>query len=255
MRRLDTLLGITSLALGLLGWWFPNIELKLKIIISGLALLAILLIFFKDKLQRVSFFFRKNWQLTLSGVLLIAFVLLFKTAFKDLLFPALLIILISISISILIAFRYGQSIPYKSKRLIRSVAFTENWRLNHWGSNCARIEGNRMIFSGLTAPNGTDGSHIDYTNLLEIGASYEITCFAKSQKNTKGQFQLWCHDKTGEINGISVSTDYKTPSTKGNLVSINFPAKFNQNIRIHLQYNPGEGEIEISDVTIYKLST
>jgi hypothetical protein len=60
-----------------------------------------------------------------------------------------------------------------------------------------------MIFTGTTAPQGTDGSHIDLKDFLEIGSLYEIVCFSKSDQNTVAKFQLWCHDKTGQINGVS----------------------------------------------------
>lgn len=127
------------------------------------------------------------------------------------------------------------------------------WNLNHWGSNCARLENNKIIFSGTTAPQGTDGAHQDYINHLDIGSTYEILCHVRSTKGTTGKFQLWCHDKIVEPNGVNAATDYKTPSTKGEIVCIAFKAEFNKNVRIHLQYTPGQGQIEVSYVYIYRL--
>jgi hypothetical protein len=64
-------------------------------------------------------------------------------------------------------------------------------------------------------------------------------------------FQLWCHDKTGvKPDGVEVSTEFKTPSEHGEKISLIFKAGFNKNIRIHLQYKPGQGRIEISDIRI-----
>lgn len=111
-----------------------------------------------------------------------------------------------------------------------------------------------MTFTGTTAPKGTDGSHIDLLDLLEMGNIYEISCFAKSERNTTGKFQLWCHDNFGQINGVNESTPYKTPSAKGEKIDLKFKADFNQNIRIHLQYEPGLGSIIVSDINIYKLA-
>lgn len=125
------------------------------------------------------------------------------------------------------------------------------WRLNHWGSKCASIAGDKMIFTGTSAPQGADGSHIDLNYILEIGKTYEISCFAKSDINTDGKFQLWCHDNTGvKPDGSNSLTPYKTPATDGERIKLNFNADYNKNIRIHLQYTPGQGRIEISDVKI-----
>ena len=146
----------------------------------------------------------------------------------------------------------------KIKEKSEKIPFNNLWRLNHWGSNCARIVGDRMIFAGTSAPTqqGTDGSHIDLNYILEIGKTYEISCFAKSDTGTNGMFQLWCHDDTGvKPDGVDVSTPYKTPSTEGEKIKLNFKADYNKSIRIHLQYTPGQGRIEISDVRISELKT
>ena len=125
------------------------------------------------------------------------------------------------------------------------------WWLNHWGSNCATIITDKMVFIGTSAPDGKDGSHIDLNNFLEIGKTYEISCFAKSDENTNAMFQLWCHDNTGVVPcGSDTSTDFKTPSTGGEKISLFFRAAYNKNVRIHLQYLPGKGRIIVGDVKI-----
>ena len=128
------------------------------------------------------------------------------------------------------------------------------WRLNHWGSNCATIVDDKMVFTGTTAPQGTDGSHIDLNNILEIGKTYEISCYAKSDPETTGMFQLWCHDQTGvKPDGVNVSTPFRTPAPGGEKFRLTFKADYNKNIRIHLQYTPGQGRIEVSDIRISEL--
>ncbi|MFW5804318.1 MAG: hypothetical protein ACOCWG_03695 [bacterium] len=140
------------------------------------------------------------------------------------------------------------------KEKSEKIPINNLWRLNHWGSNCASIVGNKMIFEGTSAPKAKDGSHIDLNNILEIGMTYEISCFAKSNVNTTGMFQLWCHDKTGvKPDGSHSATPYKTPKTEGELIKLNFKAEYNKNIRIHLQYTPGQGQIEVSEIKISKL--
>lgn len=125
------------------------------------------------------------------------------------------------------------------------------WNLNHWGGSCARIVGEKMIFSDGVAPNGEDGCHIDLNNLLEIGKTYEISCFARSISNVNGAFRLWCHDNTGVLPiGTDVTTDFKSPSNDGEIFKVEFKADYNKNLRIHLQYKPGQGQIEVSEIRI-----
>lgn len=143
----------------------------------------------------------------------------------------------------------------KIKEKTEQIPLNNLWKLNHWGSNCANIVGNKMIFSGMTAPHDTDGSHIDLIDFLEVGKTYEVSCFAKSDASTTGMFQLWCHDKSAEPNGVSITTYYKTPSISGEVIKLTFAAQFNRNIRIHLQYKPGVGMIEICDVKIKAILT
>ena len=143
----------------------------------------------------------------------------------------------------------------KIKEKSEKIPINSSWTLNHWGSNCATISGDKMIFTGTSAsPNGADGSHINLTNMLEIGKTYEISCFAKSAAGTNAMFQLWCHDEIGpKPNGMAASTTYKIPSIEGEKIKVDFKATYNSNIRIHLQYKPGQGSIEISDVKISEL--
>ncbi len=146
----------------------------------------------------------------------------------------------------------------KIKEKYEKIPINNLWWLNHWGSNCASIVGDKMIFSGssIQTQQGTDGSHIDLNYILEVGKTYEISCFAKSDINTTGMFQLWCHDDTGvKPDGVNVATDFKTPSTEGERIKLNFKADYNKSIRIHLQYKPGQGRIEISDVRISEPKT
>jgi len=250
MKNKETLLAIIFGLITILAWIFPAIEIKIKILILILAFLSVGLIYFKEKL---SYFFRNNWQEILSFVLILIFLIIFYTAFFELLLPASIIILTGITISLLIAFKYKQAQVFKYKNLIKEVFFSEPWKLNHWHGNCAKIVKDTMIFEGTSTPKGSDGSHIDLINILEIGNTYEIVCNAKSIQNTTGLFQLWCHDNTGEkIHGSNTATPYKTPSLKGDVVKLLFRADYNTNIRIHLQYTPGNGQIIISDVRIYK---
>lgn len=140
------------------------------------------------------------------------------------------------------------------KEKSENISINSLWKMNHWGSECASLIGDRMYFTGTSAPKDEDGSHIDLNNILDIGKTYEISCFARSDKNTNGMFQLWCHDKIGvKPDGSSRKSKFKTPNTNGEKIMIRFHALYNKSIRIHLQYKPGQGGIEISNLKISEI--
>jgi hypothetical protein len=142
------------------------------------------------------------------------------------------------------------------KEKSEKIPINNLWRLNHWGSKCASIVGDKMVFMGTSTPKEADGSHIDLNNLLEVGKSYEVSCFVKSDPNTTAMFQLWCHDNTGaKPDGSNASTPYQTPSTAGEKIKLQFNADFNTSLRIHLQYKPGVGRIEVTDVRVSEIRT
>lgn len=251
MKNKETFVAVMFGIITILSWLFPTANNYLKIAISSITVVAVGLIYFNEKL---SYFFRQYWQEIVSVLLLVVFFLLFNNAFHDLLIPAFILLMTSISITLLISFKYKQGPIFKKRQLIRQLGFSDGWILNHWGSSCASVKDNQMIFTGLTAPNGTDGSHIDLLNLLEIGNTYEVVCNAQSSEGTTGLFQLWCHDNTGEkIHGSHCATPYQTPKRGGDIVKLLFRAEYNTNLRIHLQYTPGPGQITVTDVRVYKM--
>jgi hypothetical protein len=128
------------------------------------------------------------------------------------------------------------------------------WDLNHWGSNVAHIKNGKMIFEGTKTRLDTDGCNISLKDVLQVGKFYKVSCFAKSAPDTTGEFQLWCHDNIGiDPHGFGKAMPYAVPPLEGVSCSLKFEAKFNSNIRIHLQYKPGNGRIEVSDVRITPL--
>ncbi len=134
------------------------------------------------------------------------------------------------------------------------IPINDLWELNHWGSDVASIKNGKMVFTGTRTRLETDGCHINLKDLLQIGKFYKVSCFVKAILNTTGEFQLWCHDNIGiDPHGFEKAIPYAIPSVVGERCSLKFEAKFNGNIRIHLQYKPGTGEIEISDIRIIPL--
>jgi hypothetical protein len=249
-KYLELIIGIAFGILSLIAWYFPSIGIKSKLIITIITVLSSLLFVYKEKL---GFFFRSYWQLLISLGLIIIVVMLFRSQFPELLVPGLIILLSTITISLLISSRYWQVFVYKTKELIKEIPFTNAWNLNHWGHNYAKIIDNILVFKSQPDSSLDDGSHIDFKGLLEIGNTYEVSCFVKAQENSTCKFQIWCHDKIAEPNGVSKATVFFTPSSSGEFVKLIFKAEFNRDVRIHLQFSPGKGEISVSDVKVFKL--
>lgn len=147
-----------------------------------------------------------------------------------------------------------QNATSENEKSSLNIPINNSWELNHWGSEVAEIKNGEMIFSGKRTRLETDGCHVNLSDILEIGSFYRISCFVKASANTTGKFQLWCHDNIGvDPHGYSKAIQYATPSTTGERCSLRFEAKFNRNIRIHLQYLPGDGQITVSDIRVTKL--
>jgi hypothetical protein len=251
MKKTDILLGFIAVIFTLFSWYFPDINLTLKFLITGLLLISVCITVFRE---RLSFVLRKFWQEIISVIILVVTFLIISNVYKDLIIPATIIILTSISTVILVNQKFNQVKVFKNRSLLCMIPIDNRWTLNHWGSSCASIQSNKMIFTGTKAIIGNDGSHIDFKNLLEYGTTYLIKCTAKSLPNTTGHFQLWCHDNAGAVvHGVELATEFKTPSKKGEAFEIIFKPLFNNDLRIHLQYAPGDGTIEVNDVMIYKL--
>ena len=254
MKNRETIISVVFGLLSITAWYFPAIELQTKILITGTAAIAVMVVFLKE---RLSYFFRRYWHEIVVLMLIGIVYEIFDKVYPQLLIPAAAIILASIVISLLISFKYRDAFIYRSKVFIKSVAIDDKWDLNHWGSSCASINNGKMYFTGTSAPSGTDGSNTNLFNILDIGSTYEITCFAKSEAGTDGRFQLWCHDgaNSTEPNGVSEATNYRTPPVNGETIYLPpFKAAYNRNIRIHLQYTPGAGTIIVDDVKIVKLT-
>lgn len=246
----DRILNLISIILGIIPWIFPSIPLYQKLIVLGIVVISVLLTLYRE---RLGFFFRKYWQEVIVIFLLTAGYLIIQNIYPDVILPIGIGVLLSVAISLLIGTKY-KTFVYRHREILVRVPINNQWKLNHWGGNSASIVDDKILFKGTTVPNGTDGCHIDLKDLLDVGMNYEVTCFAKSSPNTFGQFMLWCHDNSGEPNKISITTPYKTPSVNGEIIKLNFTSQYNKNIRIHLQYAPGLGQIEVNNIVIYKLT-
>lgn len=147
-----------------------------------------------------------------------------------------------------------EKIVVNQKRFVLGIPFTTTWKLNHWGSSYASIINGKMIFTSDGKQDKVDGSHIDIKGTLEIGKCYEVCCLARSLPESEGLFQLWLHDNAGSQSyGVDVKTDFIKPTQEGEEIKLLFEPRFNKDVRIHLQYTPGKGQVEIESVNIIEL--
>ena len=153
-------------------------------------------------------------------------------------------------------------VPKQDRKLIKEVNFNSSfsWKLNHWRSNNCKIENQKLILSGETVENKHDeeGSHINFKDIFELGSEYEIECLVSSDMNSNCLFSFWCHDnakgvKKGQKETSRFKTEFITPSASGEIIKEKFKAKFNKDLRIHLQYKAGKGRIIVEKVQIFKL--
>ena len=145
----------------------------------------------------------------------------------------------------------GEKVKLIKKSL--EIPIDNLWRLNHWGSNYCKIVESKFIFESVNNNLPEDGSHIDLVNYLDINKEYEITCLAKSLPETTGQIEIWCHDEFyGGAPSIGNHSGFKTPTANGEVITLRFYSS-KKDIRIHLQYRPGNGKIEVSYVKMVEL--
>jgi len=223
-----------------LGWYLPDIELKSKFLITGILVLAFVIIIFKK-------YIFKFWKYIVT--LILVFISLY-TIYKlntDIFYPSLIIILSNIGIIIIFSFRNENIniIKMDGSKIFYDKKFS-NWKINHWGTSYCKVKEDGIHFSGK-GEKEEDGAHIDLMDSLKIGKEYKVECYAKSIVRTTGSIQIWCHDKIDKSisNGESSKSDKVTPSKNGQVISMTFTAKYNNNLRCHLQYFPGDGDITV----------
>lgn len=134
------------------------------------------------------------------------------------------------------------------------IEINKSWQLNHWGSTYASIKDKKIIFSSNNKTEGDeDGCNVDVLDVLELDSRYEVSCLVDGKHNVDGAISLWCHDGGHHPTKNSKQTNFVIPKLGKTSISLEFVAKNNKNIRIHIQYKPGQGQIEVSDFKIKKL--
>jgi hypothetical protein len=158
---------------------------------------------------------------------------------------------------ILFVFRISDTYGFKRKNLIFETKSFNNWNLNHWGGHSASLLNGSIKFIGVDVPKdkGEDGIHFNLQDKLTLGKKYEVNCHTYSDSGTNAKIRLWCHDNTDRNvpNGSRATTEFKTPRKQGEEISLTFKADYNRDMRIHIQYKPGNGAIYVDEVKIYEL--
>jgi hypothetical protein len=152
-----------------------------------------------------------------------------------------------------------KTIQYITKKQIYHDDFKSpgKWKLNHWKNNISRIENQKLVLEGIIdrMKRQEDGCHIDLVNTVQIGNKYEIEVRAMSIPGTDAKMAIWVHDKIDKKLplGSKTFTDFITPSKEGDVIKAIYRADYNTNMRLHLQYKPGHGRIEVEEINIYEI--
>ncbi|MCK4789699.1 MAG: hypothetical protein KAV87_38520 [Desulfobacteraceae bacterium] len=97
------------------------------------------------------------------------------------------------------------------------------------------------------------GAYKDLVNMLSYGQTVEVTARVRANPGTQATMQLWCHDL--DPNPKSRFSDRITPAEEWQELSILYTATQTSNLRIHLLYHPGAGEILVDSVRVDILHT
>ncbi len=113
------------------------------------------------------------------------------------------------------------------------------------------IRGNTDLFAEHHKQQG--GAFKDLLNIFSTGETVKVTATVKAHPGTTAKIRLWCHDNTEE--GKSSYSDEITPSIDRQELSVLYTCRRSPNLRIHLLYAPGAGEIQVDKVLLEKLHT
>lgn len=127
---------------------------------------------------------------------------------------------------------------------------SKNWILGFWDSE-ACIENNYLkLYGGKKG-----GAYKDIIGIIEQGQKYRVLCKARKipYQATCG-FNIWLHDisgirepaRGGESGPIILKSDWDA-------IEVDFTGTDSHNLRIHLGYLPGAGEINIKEVRVVKI--
>jgi hypothetical protein len=173
---------------------------------------------------------------------------------------------------------FQDSYPYSIPAERRVVLFFDDfenvpaglgWSLDFWGQwkptdyiqvplpskneHYLVMRGNDELFKQIPHFQNQGGAYIDLLDKLTYGQTIEITAKVRSKPNTTAQIQLWCNDL--HPNPKNRYSEVITPTEEWQEVSLIYTSTQSPHLRLHLLYSPGDGEIQVDQVSIEVLFT
>lgn len=115
------------------------------------------------------------------------------------------------------------------------------------------LSGDDELFSKVYHWKDQGGAYKDFLKFLDYGLSVRVSARVRSTKGTTAKIQLWCHDINP--NQKNRMTNAITPSESWEDISMVYTSTQSPDLRVHLLYSPGEGEIHIDRVVVEVLYT
>lgn len=115
------------------------------------------------------------------------------------------------------------------------------------------FSGDGSLFEQFHHFNNQGGAHQDLMEIFAYGQTAKITARVRSVHNTTAKIQLWCSDlaptpKNRYTNAI-------VPTQTWQEISMLYTSTQTPNLRVHLLYTPGEGQILVDNVKVEGLYT
>jgi hypothetical protein len=115
------------------------------------------------------------------------------------------------------------------------------------------LSGDNSVFAEIPHFNNQSGAYKDMKEVLAYGQTVEITARVCSAPGTTSSMQLWCHDLAP--NPKNRYTEPVTPSQDWQELSMLYTSTQSSNLRVHLLYTPGAGQIYVDRVRVERLYT
>ncbi|MCE7915935.1 MAG: hypothetical protein DYH15_15050 [Nitrosomonas sp. PRO4] len=150
-----------------------------------------------------------------------------------------------------------------------SMPAGQGWNLDFWGQWQATnyifvpppsqnehfliLRGDQKVFSEFPHYQNQGGAFKDLQNIFTYGQTVKITARVRALPGTKARIQLWCNDL--HPNPKNRFSQPITPREQWEEISILYTSTNSPNLRIHLLYTPGDGEIYVDQVKVEGLFT
>lgn len=101
--------------------------------------------------------------------------------------------------------------------------------------------------------NGQGGAFRDFPSIMSYGQTVKVTAYIRATPMATATVALWCHDLVP--NPKNRYSDSITPTEDWQELSMLYTSTQSPNLRVHLLYSPGAGQIQVDRVVIEGLYT